>query len=406
MVKRFTFFDMHQSGIYTAADCVQHAVGTRKVGPCIAFFLYNPETKSCLAMHMDAMTSLAVIKTEIRKFLPDYIDIEKCHAYLVGGWRSAVEEGDLKAIELPELLRELKVGRLETQLLKYNALPGDLSGTNVYNTIVLNLQTGIISVNKTAMHDFVPADQTTAAEKNLYEDCIEYMLQGGADELSGSVAKMLRDKPFAELRPEVKEVYQAIIDDNNGTPLIPARNTLELAAAQIKNLALQASCGNALEVLKLLYKNFVNPVSAVAEKLGNTPLHYACDALNKNPDSYNLKVIVLMLILHGKRDTPNDAGNVAMTKLKSPELQSFKSLCNQIMTHLNKYKRDVAVVGRIILVYRIIMAVVLDDVLEYAGTRSTTKKQEIEQRLLDSAQMVTLVNQPTSAAHAAAGLMI
>jgi len=76
------------------------------------------------------------------------------------------------------------------------------------------------------------------------------------------------------------------------------------------------------------------------------------------------------------------------------------------MAHLNKYKSDLAIVGRIVLVYRIIMAVVVDDVLGYAAATSAAKKQEIELRLIDLAQMVTLVNLPTSAVHAAAGLAL
>ena len=389
----YTLFEQHQSGIYTREGCVDHTVGTKGVGPCIAFFLYNTETKSCLAMHIDACMGMNVIKTAIREFLPDYAGIEQCHAFLVGGWKSAITEGDTKVIDLPKFLRDLKVGQLQTQLLKLDGKLGAEDPRNVYHTVLLNLDNGKLNILQSPNHDFVPHKDQTTEENKLYMDCMDYMLHGVAFTLSSSIDRMLRGRSFTSLRPEVQAYYLPLINSTDGTPVIPVRDLLPLASAQTTAMALAASRGNALEVLKLLCDNFVNPVYPVPGKLGNTPLHYACDALNKKPGDFNLKAIVLMLLLHGKRDLKNDAGNLALSKINNIALKEFKELSSKLVKFLQTSKDGSSVSSKIAVTYKIIMAMTMDDVLEYPNA-SQEAKLEIEARLIDSVGMIMLATAP------------
>lgn len=103
----------------------------------------------------------------------------------------------------------------------------------------------------------------------------------------------------------------------------------------------------------MLYTNFVNPVSALQGKEGNTALHYATAKLNREPNNYALRAIVLLMILRGERDLNNHKGKNALSYLKSEELKNLKSVCEEILEIYPKLFMNINVQGQVIMITQI-----------------------------------------------------
>lgn len=335
-------------------------------------------------MHLDEGISINAVKKAIREFLPDYVGIERCKAIILGGWKSVlkIRKEKSQGIALLKFLDENKVQDVESYAYRF---AGDIrdSFEHAYESIILNLETGILTVNQTFDHQFRATDGNLSTIRSW-----TMSLLNSSCSISETLQLMNEACSKKCISTETEQFLRTLQENEDGTPLIPFKDVKAKASSQLLALARAATSGDSIEVLRLLYSNFSPAIAGLPEYNGNTPLHFACKLLNNNPQKIEYKLIICYLILSGKDDTPDKNNILALDTLMHGSLQTFKEKCKLLIDALQSYS-DMLEMDLSITQMSIIKVVLLEATFTHRKNAENITSHELDDLLLTSIDLLT-----------------
>lgn len=359
-MNQYRHFGQGECGVFTRSNTTNDLVGTSNVGPCIVLFLHNPLTKNCFAIHLDDRIHFAAIRQQLRKYIATQQNFENLLAFLIGGWKF-FKASDHAVKPLIEWLQEQKVNNINTDnLYKKNGTPKDTRRSHYYDSVVFNLKTGTLTLEQAPKLTLTPKPDLSASKKSA---CFRY-IRNNAIPLSDSLKDMKKrcSAGVALNDLSTEKFYNFIQNENNATPIIPAVNFDHLFMQEILKLAIMAKEADALDVIKHLYSSFADPACLISPCNGYTPLHYFCSELNVKPDNYELEVIVILMLLHAKRDLADTNGITALNFLPNGH---FKNRCKELLVFIQKQNSSEETNYQFVKQYRYVTARLVDDVIQY-----------------------------------------
>lgn len=383
MPNKFTIFHQKQYGEYTSDKCEDGNLGACRVGPCVTLFLYNRAEKSCFAMYIDSSFSFQLIFELIETHFENPEALKDYEAFIAGGWeyldtddngnpstRSSIE------LDIEALINNLDLKSVSATLHKLQPKINGISDGQFYD-VIFNLNAGEIMLLKHGDHDFEAKESNSSEELDFYNACYDYLENSCQYAITQSWHTLVERDPLYVLYDETIEFFEEIIDQNNGMPAIPAHNTRYSAEFEMELLAGAIHSADSLVVIEQLYLSFASPITTPSEWEGNTCLHFACCALEKDPQNFHLKIIVVFLILYAKNDVKNDSGVVALAELNNSELQSFKDICNEILNIFKIYENDGEISLNIVHWYRILSIITVNTIFYCLDNEAEAPEYEI-----------------------------
>lgn len=323
----------------TAATCSM--IGVQDISSQLAIFVCNTrsESKECLAICAENYTSIQAIKNCIAAFMardPDVLPKEY-KVSLVGGLRA--NDAAASGVAVYRVL----VPMLRQHFSFVDILDGYFLQGDRYSHVLQHIASGEGIVYQHWFADGAqPVPNPDAAYMQCLADCQQYLSIFGKQPLAKSVSEareFMAQAGVQEMLPETEQFFTDRVANGNGTPLLPCFDLQAQVDLYLHTLG--GVCGrfataagveaDAQLFARTLANGIANPVSAIAVVGGGfTPLHYACIQLKKREnevDSYKLKAIIVMLLLFGMRDLPNEKGTTALSYLLKIQDQEFAQAC-------------------------------------------------------------------------------